>query len=100
MAYMKKEKKETIAERSATIANDDRHEVSVNNELAARAIESKSEVNKEVPCLCYTVTEVASILRVSSKSVYRLVARGHLNANRSLRHLRISARSMNRFIND
>lgn len=46
----------------------------------------------------YTVGEVSDILQVSAKTVYRLVARGLLKKSNALRHLRISAESLEAFI--
>jgi excisionase family DNA binding protein len=46
----------------------------------------------------YTVGEVSEILQVSAKTVYRLVARGLLKKSDALRHLRISAESLEAFI--
>ena len=46
----------------------------------------------------YRVGEVSEVLQVSTKTVYRLVARGLLKKSDALRHLRISAESVDQFI--
>lgn len=57
-----------------------------------------NDKNKTMPRLAYTVTDVAQMLSVSNKTVYRLVDRGLLKKSNALRHLRISAVSLNDFI--
>jgi excisionase family DNA binding protein len=52
-----------------------------------------------LPELAYTVAEVAQILKVSEKSVNRLVDRGLLKASNALRHLRITRSSLEEFVN-
>ena len=51
-----------------------------------------------LPQLVYTVEETASILKVSNKSVYRLIDRGLLKASNALRHLRITHKSLEEFL--
>jgi len=46
----------------------------------------------------YSVDEVAEMFGVCNKSVYRLIARGHLKASSALRHKRISRESIDAFI--
>lgn len=46
----------------------------------------------------YTVKEVSVLFNISTKSVYRLLARGHLKASSALRHKRISKASIDQFI--
>ena len=46
----------------------------------------------------YTVEETASLLKVSKKTVYRLVARDLPKATNALRHLRITRRSLEEFL--
>ncbi len=53
---------------------------------------------QHLPQLVFTVEEIAAILKVSQKSVYRLVDRKQLHAIKALRHLRISKKSLDGFI--
>jgi len=46
----------------------------------------------------YSVDEVAEMFGVCNKSVYRLIARGHLKASNALRHKRISRESIDAFV--
>ena len=48
--------------------------------------------------MVYTVEETAEILKVSSKTVYRLVERKMLAAIKALRHLRITKKSLDQFL--
>jgi len=48
--------------------------------------------------MVYTVEETAEILKVSQKTVYRLVDRKMLHAIKALRHLRITKKSLDQFI--
>ncbi len=52
-----------------------------------------------LPELVFTVRETAQILKVSDKTVYRLVDRGLLKASKALRHLRITRSSLEEFVN-
>ena len=54
--------------------------------------------NRILPQMVYTVEETAEILKVSSKTVYRLVNRKMLHAIKALRHLRISKKSLDQFL--
>lgn len=55
--------------------------------------------NRPTPVpLVFTVKETAVILKVTPKTVYRLVDRGLLKTSRALRHLRISRRSLEAFL--
>jgi len=54
--------------------------------------------NRSLPQIVYTVEETAEILKVSSKTVYRLVERKMLHAIKALRHLRITKKSLDQFI--
>ena len=56
------------------------------------------EENRSLPQLVYTVKETAEILKVSKKTVYRLVERKYLHATKALRHLRITKRSLDQFL--
>ena len=51
-----------------------------------------------LPQLVFTVEETAEILKVSHKTVYRLVDRNLLRATKALRHLRISRASLEKFV--
>jgi excisionase family DNA binding protein len=48
--------------------------------------------------LAYSIKETAAALGVSPISVRRLIDRGLLRPNRALRHLRISANEIKRFL--
>ena len=50
------------------------------------------------PRLAYTVQEVAEMLAVSPKTIYRLVDRGLLKSSKALRHLRITRQSIEAFL--
>ena len=52
----------------------------------------------EVELVVYTVPEVAAILKISEKSVYRLIERNVLKSCCDLRHKRVSKRELERFI--
>lgn len=54
--------------------------------------------NRSLPQMVYTVEETAEILKVSSKTVYRLVERKMLAAIKALRHLRITKKSLDQFL--
>jgi len=46
----------------------------------------------------YTVVEVSEMFGISTKSVYRLLARGLLKSSSALRHKRISKASIDEFV--
>ena len=50
--------------------------------------------------LAYSAQEVAGMLGVSRKSVYRLADRGLLRASKALRHLRITRESLEDFLRE
>ena len=52
----------------------------------------------EVELVVYTVPEVAGILKISDKSVYRLIERKLLKSCCALRHKRVSKRELERFV--
>lgn len=52
----------------------------------------------EMPQLVFTTGETAALLKVTEKTVYRLVERQRLHAIKSLRHLRITRASLEKFI--
>jgi hypothetical protein len=52
----------------------------------------------ELPQLVFTVKETATILKCSTKSVYRLIDRDLLKASTALRHIRITKRSLESFL--
>jgi excisionase family DNA binding protein len=56
------------------------------------------EENRLLPKLVYTVGETAEILKVSHKTVYRLINRKYLHAIKALRHLRITKKSLDQFL--
>jgi len=55
-----------------------------------------SSIEEEL--VVYTIPEVAAILKVGQKSVYRLIERRHLKSCCALRHKRISKAELTRFI--
>ena len=54
--------------------------------------------NRSLPQMVFTVEETAEILKVSHKTVYRLVDRNLLHASKALRHLRITKNSLEQFL--
>jgi len=56
----------------------------------------KNEV--EVQKLCYSVKDVSRMIGVAEKTVYRLLKRGLLKAPVALRHKKITAASLEAFI--
>lgn len=54
----------------------------------------------KMPQLVFTTGEAAALLKVSEKTVYRLVQRGKLGAVKYLRHLRITSRSLEAFVSN
>lgn len=55
-------------------------------------------ITKELPQLVFTAAETAAMLKISEKSVYRLVQREQLHATKALRHLRITKKSLDAFL--
>ena len=52
-----------------------------------------------MPCKCvYTVQEIASILRVSKKTVYKLVHDGQLQFLRVRGQIRITSKALEQFL--
>jgi len=66
--------------------------------LLERAFMPIQNSSSSVPQLVYTADEAAAILKVSQKTVYRLVERKMLHAIKALRHLRISHASLEKFV--
>ncbi len=56
------------------------------------------DTSHEEELVVYTVPEVAGILKISEKSVYRLIERKLLKSCCALRHKRISKRELTRFV--
>ena len=54
--------------------------------------------NRSLPEMVFTAEETAVILKVTPKTVYRLVERQRLHAVKALRHLRVSRASLEKFI--
>lgn len=48
--------------------------------------------------LVFTADEAAAILKVNKKTIYRLVDRNLLHATKTLRHLRITKKSLDQFL--
>jgi excisionase family DNA binding protein len=48
--------------------------------------------------LMFTPKETAEILRISQKSVYRLIARGLLKTSKALRHIKIPKAEIEQFV--
>jgi excisionase family DNA binding protein len=55
-------------------------------------------INGHLPQMVFTVKETAEILKVSEKTVYRLVERKMLHAIKALRHLRVTKKSLDVFL--
>jgi excisionase family DNA binding protein len=51
-----------------------------------------------LPQMVFTVEEIAAILKISQKSVYRLIERKRLHALKALRHHRITKKSLDAFL--
>jgi excisionase family DNA binding protein len=51
-----------------------------------------------LPQLVFTAAEAAQILKTSTKTVYRLVQRDLLKTPKTLRHLRITRKSLEEFL--
>jgi len=60
--------------------------------------QTTAEKPNELRPLAYSVAQTALLLGVSQVSVRRLIARGLLRPNRTLRHLRISENEITRFL--
>jgi excisionase family DNA binding protein len=58
----------------------------------------KTITHAETAALVYTASEAAALLKVDEKTIYRLVARGLLKANKAIRHLRITRASIEAFL--
>jgi excisionase family DNA binding protein len=54
--------------------------------------------NRSLPEMVFTAGETAVILKVTEKTVYRLIERQRLHAIKSLRHLRITRASLEKFV--
>jgi len=57
-----------------------------------------SEIKAQLPRLAYSVAESAQMLNVSQKTILRLIQRKLLKASNALRHKRITARSLQEFL--
>jgi len=66
--------------------------------LVEKGIVPMNNVQLEEELVVYTVPEVAAILKVGEKSVYRLIERRQLKSCCALRHKRISKAELTRFI--
>jgi excisionase family DNA binding protein len=67
------------------------------------ALMSTGPANTEPPSIelrrrAFSIKEAAAILAVSPPSIRRLIKRGLLRPNRSLRHIRISDAEIDRFL--
>jgi excisionase family DNA binding protein len=56
------------------------------------------EQSTEIRPRAFSIAQAATILGVSCVSVRRLIGRGLLRPNRTLRHLRITEAEINRFL--
>lgn len=54
--------------------------------------------SERVGRMLYSVSEVSEMFGISTKSVYRLLARGLLQSSNALRHKRISRASIDMFM--
>ena len=61
---------------------------------------SQAQFPPRNPRLAFSVKETADVLGVSEKSVRRLVVRRLLNPSRALRHLLISKKEVERFLEE
>ena len=57
-----------------------------------------SEIEIKLPRLAYSVAESAQMLNLSEKTILRLIQRNLLKASKALRHKRITARSLQEFL--
>jgi len=62
-------------------------------------VEKRLKGTSGLPRLAFSIHETAFMLGVCDKSVRRLIDRGMLKANKSLRHIRISKKEIERFLN-
>lgn len=53
-----------------------------------------------LPRIAYSIKEVAQMLGVCQRTVRRLIARGLLKPSKALRHIRISANELERFLKE
>lgn len=60
--------------------------------------DSSDSLPVKLPRLAYSIHETAMMLGISDKTVRRLIDRGKLRANKSLRHIRISKTAIERFL--
>jgi excisionase family DNA binding protein len=58
------------------------------------------KIADQVPQEVFTAGETAAILKVTEKTVYRLVARQRLEAVKALRHLRITRGSLEKLLSN
>ena len=49
--------------------------------------------------LCYSVSETAQLLGVSTSTIYRLISKGHLSTVYLMNDVRISANAIARYLN-
>ena len=61
---------------------------------------SEAQFPSRTPRMAFSVRETADTLGVSEKTVRRLVARRLLNPSRALRHLLISKKEVERFLEE
>jgi len=54
----------------------------------------------QMPPLVFTAGETAELLKVTEKTVYRVVQRQRLHSIKSLRHLRITRASLEKFMTE
>ena len=57
-----------------------------------------TSTNPDPAALVYTVDEVAALLKVTPKTVYRLIERGLLKSTGAVRHKRITPAEIERFL--
>jgi excisionase family DNA binding protein len=57
-----------------------------------------SKINVELPRLAYSVPESAQMLNLSEKTIHRLIQRNLLKASKAIRHKRITAKSLQEFL--
>ena len=57
-------------------------------------------MNESLPRIAYSINEVAQMMSVCPRTVRRLISRGLLKKSKALRHIRIPAAELERFLAD
>jgi excisionase family DNA binding protein len=59
----------------------------------------QTQMNKPVGCPFMRITEAATFLGVTTRTIHNLIYRGDLRPIRKLRHIRIPISELERFVN-